>query len=96
MPDRASFYNRVKGKMERDLTGTGLQRLVVLRPSLILGERIASAIMKLLSGLMIGSLRRYRPIEALVIAGTIVRMSLTQSSGRTILESERIQELGKD
>jgi hypothetical protein len=32
------FYTRVKGEVERDLAALGLQRLVVMRPSLLLGD----------------------------------------------------------
>jgi len=98
------FYNRIKGETERDLKKLNLKRLVIFRPSLILGNRkerragemIASALMKPLSSLMVGGLRRYRPIHAQTIARAMVRMSLKQAAGSATLESERIEELGKE
>lgn len=98
------FYNRIKGETEDALHRAGLPSLVILRPSLILGERaesrpgerIASALMKPLGRIMVGPLRRYRPIQAHTIARAMVRMSISAPSGTTVLESEQIQELGKE
>jgi uncharacterized protein YbjT (DUF2867 family) len=41
-PDSRVFYNRVKGETERDLAALGMAGLVILRPSLLDGERAAS------------------------------------------------------
>lgn len=98
------FYNRVKGETERDLTHLTLKSLIILRPSLILGERkehragekVASALMTPVSSLMTGALRRYRPIHARTIALAMVRMSVQETRGTTLLESEQIQDLGKE
>ncbi|MNW59398.1 hypothetical protein D3C74_373120 [compost metagenome] len=38
------FYTRVKGQLERDLLSLGLPRLVILRPSLLLGDRESEVI----------------------------------------------------
>lgn len=98
------FYNRIKGQTERDLKRLNLKRLVLFRPSLILGDRkerrtkemVASTLMKPLSGLMVGGLRRYRPIHARTIARAMVRMSLKEAAGCVTLESEQIEALGKE
>ena len=98
------FYNRIKGETERDLQSVNLTSLVILRPSLILGERaerragelLAAAALKPLSRLMVGSLRRFRPIHARTIARTMVKMSLQSTPGTTVLESEQIDDLGKE
>ena len=103
-PDSRIFYNRIKGETERALGNLGLHHLVILRPSLIVGDRkeqrtgekIAGVLMAPLSGMMVGALRKYRPIQATTIARAMVRMSLKESTGITILESDRIQELGKE
>lgn len=98
------FYNRVKGETERDVAALELNRVVVLRPSLILGKRteyrlmehIASAVLKPVAGLMVGPLRRYRPIQASMIARAMVRMSLRAGQGATTLESDEIHDVGKE
>jgi len=98
------FYNRVKGETERDLKELNLRHLIILRPSLILGDRkepragekIASAFMKSLAALMVGSFRRYRPIHARTIGRAMVKLSLKKGSGTTLLESDQIEVLGKE
>ena len=98
-----NFYLRVKGETERDLSMAGLRSLVILRPSLILGERaehrpgesLAAIMMKPLSPLFRGPLLRYRPIPSEVIARTMVHMSGRAERGMVILESEHIAEIGK-
>src|SRR5690554_5117899 len=52
-PDSRLFYNRVKGKLERDLKEVGFDSLTFVRPGLIggereelrLGERLATAVL---------------------------------------------------
>jgi uncharacterized protein YbjT (DUF2867 family) len=92
------FYNRTKGEMEETLLATSLKRLNILRPSLIvgnrqefrLGEKIASHVMGVAQLFMIGSLKKYRPIEASVIAGAMLHLSNTPSSD-VIIESDEIK-----
>jgi uncharacterized protein YbjT (DUF2867 family) len=70
------FYTRVKGEVERDLAALGLQRLVVMRPSLLLGdrtesrpgERLAILLSRPLGALMIGPLSKYRAIDSRDVA----------------------------
>jgi len=38
-PESRFLYNRVKGELERDLAGLGFARLVLVRPSFLLGPR---------------------------------------------------------
>ncbi|HSQ71627.1 MAG TPA: hypothetical protein VLM87_04330, partial [Rubrivivax sp.] len=40
-PRSAGFYNRVKGEMEEALAGLGFASLVIVRPSLLAGDRAA-------------------------------------------------------
>lgn len=71
------FYNRVKAETERDLEALGLERLTIMKPSLLLGERggqsrpaeaLAMKLMPLLLPLMRGPLGDYRPIEGAEVA----------------------------
>jgi uncharacterized protein YbjT (DUF2867 family) len=93
-PSSRVFYNRVKGEVEAALAGVGYPRLVIFRPSLLLGdrdevrpgERVAEWIMKPLGPLMRGPLRRYRPVEAAWVARAMVRRALVgagEAPGRT-------------
>jgi uncharacterized protein YbjT (DUF2867 family) len=67
------FYNRVKGELEEALARLSFDRLVIARPSLLVGnrealgqpkrpaERVATAVSKLLGSLIPAN---YRPINA--------------------------------
>jgi uncharacterized protein YbjT (DUF2867 family) len=79
-PTARGFYLRVKGEVERDLDRMGFSRLVILRPGLLLGRRderrpgeaIAQVAMPLLHPLLRGRLRRYRGIDAAVVARAMI------------------------
>lgn len=75
-PASSNFYLRVKGETERDLRALGLPTLHILQPSLILGERderrpleaLAQRAAPWAGTLLVGPLRRYRPITAEQVA----------------------------
>jgi uncharacterized protein YbjT (DUF2867 family) len=98
------FYNRVKGEVEEQLRLIPFVSLHVFRPSILLGhrgevrvgERVGIAVMKAASVMMVGSLSRYRPIEARVIARAMNRVAARGEPGIRVYESDIIQGLGKD
>lgn len=91
-PRAASFYLRVKGRLEQEINATPFASVHVLRPSLLLGERgdlrkgeaIGIAAAQTLRFTMKGGLRRYRPIEATTVAAAMVGAALQQSRGRHV------------
>ncbi|MEM6301466.1 MAG: NAD(P)H-binding protein [Pseudomonadota bacterium] len=93
-----SFYMRVKAETERDLTAIGFDALDIVRPSLILGERDerrpveewSERILNPLSGLMIGPLRRYRPIPASQIAKAMAAIARIPGRAVTAYDSDRL------
>lgn len=90
------FYNRVKGEVERELSSLGLPRLVVARPSLLLGdrgefrlgERLAAPFSRLLPDSI-------RGIEADVVARALVRLAEGPGIGVQIATSAELQRLGR-
>lgn len=78
-PKAAAFYNRVKGEVERAIAAIGLPAAYFFRPSLLTGPRaesrpgemIGNAIGKVIAPLLIGGLRRYRPIHAGTVAAAM-------------------------
>lgn len=97
------FYNRVKGEMEDALQVLGFATLAVFRPSLLLGrrvqsrfgERIMAAILWLAEPLLLGRLRKYRAIDAGVVARAMLRCSFGRpGQGRLVFLSDEIQDLG--
>ena len=78
------YYNRVKGKLENALIELGLQRLSIIRPSLLvgpreefrLGEKVGEKLLKLANPLLIGALKRSRAIEASQVAKAMIVIAL--------------------
>ncbi len=99
----AVFYNRVKGEAEAALIAMGWPRLVIARPSLLLGdrgplgqparpgERIAQALTPAIGWLLP---RRLRPIRAERVARALHRALAGDVPPLQVLESEALQALG--
>lgn len=75
-----NFYLRVKGKTERDIAALGYPTAEFMRPGLILGERgerrpLEQAMFgfwRVVSGVMVGPVQKYRAIHAATIAGAMI------------------------
>ncbi|KHD89385.1 MAG: nucleoside-diphosphate sugar epimerase [Bdellovibrio sp. ArHS] len=97
----AIFYNRVKGEMENELRQLKIPQIEVFRPSLILGDRkehrrgeeIAQKISPLLKPLLVGPLKKYRPITARDIAKAMAIAILNFHPGFHVYPSNKIQEI---
>lgn len=98
--DSKVFYNRVKGEMESALQKLGYPCLRVMRPSLLLGprdefrlgEKIAVILTPLLKPILLGSLKKYRPIEAEKVAQFMVKVACQEPiAGVHIYESHLIE-----
>lgn len=90
--DSRIFYNRVKGKTERDLAALHFHRFVIVRPSLLLGERrenrpaerFAQAIGQALRPLMQGPLAKLKPVTGVEVARTMKNAGLDDRSSGVI------------
>ena len=100
-----NFYLKVKGMMERRISEMGFKSVWIFRPSLLigkraefrLGEKFGGLVSKLLSPLIIGPLRKYRPIEmstvALALSGLTNQRTGDQQVGVHALEGCQIEAL---
>lgn len=96
------FYNRVKGEAEDAVRALPLESVVILRPSLLLGERtgeragekLAQRLMPAVGWMMVGPLRRYRAVEAAAVARAMVRLAREAPRGVRVVESDEIQQIG--
>lgn len=96
------FYNKVKGEMEQHVKEQLFSSVHIFRPALLLGEReeqrtgeeFASKVMKPLSGLMIGPLEKYKPIEAETVAKGMLYAASQDQRGVHIHPSDNIADLG--
>lgn len=97
-PNSMIFYNKVKGEMERDIQLENFRAVHIFRPSLLLGEReeqrtgeeLASKIMQPLSNIMVGPLRKYKPILGEDVAKAMLFAASQKRSGVHIYPSDEI------
>lgn len=97
-PESSNFYLRTKGEMEEALKTVGFKRLLILRPSLLLGnrkefrfaEKIVSFVMVLFSWLMIGPLKKYKAVKASQVAKAMLISSEKNMESLCILENKEI------
>lgn len=95
------FYNRVKGEMEAAVKRAPFRAVWILRPSLLLGERaerrrgerLAALLIRPIVPVMVGPLRRWRPIDARTVARAMLRLAASGGTGG-VVESEEIGEIG--
>jgi uncharacterized protein YbjT (DUF2867 family) len=93
------FYNRVKGELEDAVSKLAFDGVHIFRPSLLLGERaefrlgerVAELPMRYVSFLMVGPLRKYRPVTARAVALAMLKIAKEHPAGVNIFESDRIR-----
>lgn len=100
-----SFYTSIKGQMEQALIAIGLNKLIIARPSLLLGERkeqrllehISIRLCKALSWLFIGSLAKYKAIDAKSVAKALIVYANKENNGNEcvhIVENDELMLTG--
>jgi uncharacterized protein YbjT (DUF2867 family) len=93
-----NYYLKSKGLTELALIALGFNRLRVLRPSLLLGQRmerrflenVVQKIMPYFGFLFTGPLRKYRPVKGVTVARAMVELLFT-SNEKLILESSELE-----
>jgi uncharacterized protein YbjT (DUF2867 family) len=98
-----NFYLSTKGKMEESVKTFTFQNLSIVRPSILMGmrkeqrtfENIGKTFSKLFSPLMIGSLKKYKPIHSATVAKAMIELA-NRPKGCFVVESDELQELGKN
>jgi len=95
-----SFYLKTKGKVERAIKDLGLEKVVFMRPSLLLGKRtdrrwqeqLAIRITKPMGFLFFGNLAKYRPVEANKVA--LAMLSIAKNGlGSGVYDSVMIEKI---
>ena len=99
----AVFYNRVKGEVEQAVTNLGFEQLVIARPSLLLGDRVALGQPPRMGETMAQWFapavawfmpRRLHPIRAEVVARAMLAALAEGRKGTRVVESDELQALG--
>lgn len=99
--DSRFFYMQVKGSIERAIQAIGFERSLVFRPAGLVGKRgefrpaefVGIGAMRLASPLLIGPLRKNRPIQAAHVAFVMAHLPLAGIKGARTYESDQIQAL---
>ncbi|HET6245878.1 MAG: oxidoreductase [Bacteroidetes bacterium] len=95
------FYSKVKGEIEQALIKLHFPKLNILRPSILDGERKESRpgekagliLSKIVAPLMIGPLKKYKPVKACAVAFALIYFSINAPEGVNIIESDKINSI---
>ena len=93
-----NFYLKTKGTLENALRDLNFDSLSIFRPSILLGprsefrlgEKIGIFFMRLFSFLLLGSLKKYRPIHVKQVAHAMVAAGQDGEKGVRVWESDGI------
>jgi len=99
-PKSSGDYVRFKGLVEEELKRLNFLKLGLMRPSFLMGDRkekrvgekIGIFIFKLLSPLLLGPLKKMRPIHSETVAKAMIRAA-NENLEKNIFESNEIAEL---
>lgn len=92
------FYLKTKGECEEAISKIGFDSVSVFRPASLSGDRkefrlnekITLPLLKIFSFLLVGKLRKYRPIEATKVAQSMLETAQKSTAGIHIFESDKI------
>jgi len=95
------FYNRVKGRLEKDIEALGFKQLSIFRPSMLLGERqerrlaevLTARLTPLLTPFLIGALGKIHPISASTVANAQVMAAQSKEEGKKLFYYHEMQAL---
>tara|TARA_B100001248_G_scaffold232290_1_gene193157 strand:- start:58 stop:714 length:657 start_codon:yes stop_codon:yes gene_type:complete len=98
--NHTSAYLKNKGEVELFLKNINFSKLAIMRPSFLLGnrkefrigEKIGSIAFKALSPILLGKLKKIRPIKAETVAKGMIK-ALNSENNQKIFESDQIEKL---
>ena len=94
----AFYYNRVKGEIENKLRELAFEKLVIVRPSLLMGHRkefrmgeeFGKLMAFVLRPLFNSVLKKYTPVKDIAVASAMIQGAFKSPAGVTIIENEMI------
>jgi len=95
-----NYYLRIKGEMEESILKLGFEKAVIVRPSILLGERkekrageiVGKVVMRAIQPVFTGKYRKYRPIHGRDVAKAMISL-LEKDTEKKIFENEEVKEL---
>jgi len=102
-PGSSNYYLRIKGEMERGLMKLKFTTLLILRPSILLGDRterrtgedIGKIFVMIIGIFLVGKLSKYRGIKGKSVARAMVK-AINSKTGIAVLESDMLQQISID
>jgi len=99
-PKSSGEYIRFKGQVEDELKELNFPKLAILRPSFLIGNRkekrasetIGIFVFKLLSPLLLGPLKKMKPIHSETVAKAMIAI-IQKDIQQTVFESNQIVEI---
>ena len=99
-PKSSGDYLKFKGLVEQEIKNQNFDKIGIMRPSFLLGnrkekrigEKFGIILFKLLTPILVGPLRKMRPIEAEIVAKAMVKLA-NENINQSIFESNEIAEL---
>ncbi|EIA08119.1 oxidoreductase [Flavobacterium frigoris] len=97
-----NFYLKTKGEIQDFLKKCNFESISILQPSLLLGnrtefrlgEKVGAFFMKAFAFLLVGKLKKYKPIESTVVAKALFKIAQKNTPGFEIYESDIIEKIG--
>jgi uncharacterized protein YbjT (DUF2867 family) len=98
-----NYYLRIKGEMELGILKQDFETTVIVRPSMLLGERkekrageiAGKVVMKAFRPVLTGKLLKYRAIHARDVARAMIS-ALSRETGKRIIESDELQRIARE
>ena len=99
-PNNSGDYLKFKGLVEEEIKSLNFEKIGILRPSFLLGnrkenrigEKIGIFIFKLLSPLFVGPIKKMKPIHSDIVARSMIKIANSDLQ-KTVYESNEIVEL---
>ena len=99
-PKSSGDYLKFKGLVEQEIKNQNFDKIGIMRPSFLLGnrkekrigEKFGIVLFKLLTPILVGPLRKMRPIRAEIVAKAMVKLA-NENINQSIFESNEIAEL---
>ena len=99
-PNSSGLYLKNKGQAEEALKKLNFPKLSIIRPSVLLGnrkenrigEKIGIFVMKSLSPLLLGKMKKYKPIKVENVAKAMIKVA-EKNYQQTIFESDKLIEI---
>ena len=101
-PASKNYYLRIKGEMEQGILAAGIEKTLIVRPSMLMGERkerrpgeiAGKVVMTVIKPVLSGKLLKFRAIHGRDVARAMI-MLLEKETDKKIFESDDLQKIVK-